>query len=84
MGDYSQLSTLRVSLRDIGCHFWQSGRSWNVKGPLSSCSRIQRADFMDLICRSRRTAEPREGWASDHRITHGPLARVYLNEDSAD
>ena len=39
---------------------------------------------MALICRSRRTAAARDGWASDQRIAHGPLARVYLKQASAD
>src|SRR5262249_48250687 len=42
----------------------------------SSLSRIKRADFHDLISRSRRIALERSGWSSDHPKIHRPLFRV--------
>ena len=42
--------------------------------------RIERADFHDLISRSRRVALERAGCSSDHTKIHGPFLRVNFPE----
>ena len=49
-------------------------------GTASKLVRIQRADFIDLICRSRRIAEDRSGCCSDQtRLQVAPCLDVYLD-----
>jgi len=47
----------------------------NPPAPLSKRSRIQRADFMALICRSRARAAERVAWDSDQTRIQGAFSR---------
>src|SRR4030088_1689510 len=68
---------LRNWLQRQGSDLQLCGESrWIGTLPLSSVSRIQRADFIAFICRSRAIAEARETCSSLHTSSHGPFLRV--------